>query len=235
MGSKHVATEKSAPNIGTLQERSLHAALKAWYAQPDDRLEVPLDGYVIDIVRGDLLIEIQTRNFFAMKRKLTRLVEHHRLHLIHPIAREKWITRVAADGHTVLSRRKSPKRGTFADIFHELVACPQLIAAPNFSLEVVLVQEEEIRVAAPRTRKRWRRDWRSADRQLLQIVERRTLFTPSDFAEFIPAALPRPFTTGDLADALRQPLFLAQKMTYCLRQMGVLTLAGKRGRSLLYS
>jgi hypothetical protein len=36
------------------------ASLKKWYAQPGDRFEVPVDGFVIDIVRDDLLLDIQT-------------------------------------------------------------------------------------------------------------------------------------------------------------------------------
>ncbi len=46
----------SSPHIGTLGERSLHAALKEWYAEQGDLLEREVDGYVIDIVRGDLLV-----------------------------------------------------------------------------------------------------------------------------------------------------------------------------------
>ena len=57
-------------NLGEAAEESLHAALKKWYAQPGDAIEVPLEGFHIDLVRGDLLVEIQTRNFFAIKRKL---------------------------------------------------------------------------------------------------------------------------------------------------------------------
>ena len=62
--------------IGELRERSLHAGLKSWYALPRDRIEVPLEGYVIDLVRPPgTLIEIQTRGFAKLKRKLTRLVD----------------------------------------------------------------------------------------------------------------------------------------------------------------
>ena len=58
------------PNmIGALNEKPLHAALKQWYARPDDLIEVSVDGFTVDIVRGDLLIEIQTRNLSAIKRK----------------------------------------------------------------------------------------------------------------------------------------------------------------------
>lgn len=49
--------------IGELNEKPLHAALKAWYAGPGTRMEVPVDCgqrvYVIDLLQGDLLIEIQ--------------------------------------------------------------------------------------------------------------------------------------------------------------------------------
>ena len=57
------------PNtIGTLNEKSLHAALKLWHAQPEDLIEVLVDGFTVDIVRGDLLIEIQTRNLSTIRR-----------------------------------------------------------------------------------------------------------------------------------------------------------------------
>ncbi len=58
-------------------ERSLHAALKAWAAQPGDRLEAALEGWVIDILRSDLLLEVQTRNFSALHGKLESLLPQH--------------------------------------------------------------------------------------------------------------------------------------------------------------
>jgi hypothetical protein len=56
--------------IGLLNEKPLHASLKEWYAQPGDRFEVPVDGFVIDIVRDDLLLEIQTGSFGSIKSKI---------------------------------------------------------------------------------------------------------------------------------------------------------------------
>jgi hypothetical protein len=57
---------------------------------------------------------------------------------------------------------------------------------------------------------------------------------PEDAAAFLPAALPQPFTTRELAAASGQPVRVSQKMAYCLREMGVLTVVGKRGRSTLF-
>ena len=103
--------------IGTLRETSLHAALKVWYARPGDELEASVEGFQIDLRRGSQLIEIQTRNFAALKRKLTQLVERHPVRLVHPIAQEKWIVRLGRDGATPLTRRKSPKRGRVDQLF----------------------------------------------------------------------------------------------------------------------
>ena len=101
-------------DIGSLNEKPLHADLKEWYRRPGDGVEVPLAGFVIDLVRGDHLIEIQTGSFSALGRKLDHLLDARRLLLVHPVAAETWIVKVDADGAPT-SRRKSPRRGIVAD------------------------------------------------------------------------------------------------------------------------
>jgi hypothetical protein len=222
------------PNtIGTLNEKSLHAALKQWYARPDDLFEVSVDGFTVDIVRGDLLIEIQTRNLSAIKRKLTTLVERHPVRLVYPVAQDKWIVRQSKNSQRVLGRRKSPSHGTVEFVFEELVSIPQLLAHPNFSMDMLLIQEEEVR-RYDGTRNWRRKGWVTHERRLLQVVDRRLFETPKDTLALIPTTLPEPFTTSDLAEATGQPLWLAQKMAYCLREMGAITVVGKRGRGIRY-
>lgn len=219
-------------HIGTLNENPLHAALKAWLARPEAATEVRVDGYVIDIVQGDLLVEIQTRGFSQMKHKLVALTADHAVQLVHPIAREKWIVKLAEGGST--SRRKSPKRGAVVDVFRELVSFPHLLAHPNFSLEVLLTQEEEVRRFDGR--RGWRRKgWVTEHRRLLDVVERHLFETPGDIARLLPDGLADPFTTGDLATALGRPRRLAQQMAYCLRALDVIRQVGKRGNACLYT
>ncbi len=220
--------------IGTLNEKPLHAALKEWYAEPGDQVEVEVDGFFVDLLRGDLLIEIQTGGFSGIKQKLQALTNTHCLRLVYPIAREKWIVKRASDGHSRLNRRKSPKRGQVEDVFAELVSFPGLITRPNFSLDVLLIQEEEVRVQEPG--RAWRRrGWVTYERRLLDVVGRRTFETGMDLADLLPASLPGEFTTADLAAALSRPRWLAQKMAYCLRKAGLIEAVGKEGRSILYS
>jgi hypothetical protein len=220
--------------IGTLNEKPLHAALKAWYARPRDLAEVSVDGFVVDIARDDLLVEIQTQNFSAIKRKMFSLTSRHPVRLVYPIPLEKWIVKLDDDETRQLSRRKSPKRGSAVHLFDELVSFPQLMTDPNFSLHVLFIHEEEART---RTRKRrWRRRaWTKYERRLLRVVDQRLFCTPSDLAELVPPALREPFTTRDLATAMSKPRRLAQRMAYCLREMKVLAVAGKRGNAFLYS
>lgn len=220
-------------HIGTLQETSLHASLKQWYAQPGDQLEVSVDGFVVDIVRGDLLIEIQTRNFSALKSKLKDLVKRRQIHLVFPIALEKWIVRLDADKRIELKRRKSPKRGNLMHLFPELVRIPDLVTNPNFSLEILLTKEEELWIDDGQGS--WRRKgWSIYDRRLIKVISATRLATPKDFRQVLPDSLPALFSTLDLASEMKQPRYLAQKMAYCLRKMGVIEKVGKRGRSWLY-
>ena len=216
--------------IGLLNEKALHASLKQWYARPEDRFEVPVDGFVIDIVRDDLLIEIQTSNFSSIKSKLTKLTRCHRVRLVYPIVQEKWIVR-SGNGKGAI-RRKSPKRGRLEDLFWELVSIPQLLLNPNFSLEVLMIRGEEVRHYTAATRK-VRKGWLIEGRRLLDVLDQRSFGQSADWLRFLPDGLEL-FTTGDLARLMNTRIELAQKMAYCLREAKMIELIGKRGRANLY-
>lgn len=219
--------------IGLLNEKPLHASLKEWYAQPGDQFEVPVDGFVIDIVRDDLLLEIQTGNFASIKSKLKELVRAHQIRLVYPIAQEKWIVKQAKDNSGGVTRRKSPKRGRVEELFRELVSFPHLLLNPNFSLEVLLIKEEEMRRYEGKGKWR-RRGWVIVERRLLRVVDRRLFGKAGDVQALLPEKIGESFTTRDLVDAMGVRIQLAQKMAYCLHKARVIELIGKRGRANLY-
>jgi hypothetical protein len=218
------------PGIGLINEKPLHASLKQWYAQPGDRFEVPVGRFVIDIVRDDLLIEIQTRNFASINAKLCKLTQSYAVRLVYPVVQEKWIVRTGNGGVAV--RRKSPKRGRVEDLFWELVSIPQLLTNPNFSLEVLMIREEEVRRYEGK-RKRRRKGWVVEGRRLVDVLDRRLFLTAADWLAFVPNGL-QSFTTKDLATNADTRRDLAQKMAYCLRQAKTIELIGRQGRANLY-
>lgn len=222
------------PGISTYREGSLHAALKEIYTLPGDRVEESVAGYIVDVVRDDELVEIQTVSFSSAAAKLRRLVADHRIALIHPIAVERWLIRVDGDG-VIVSRRRSPKRGQTLDLFGELTAFPELVAHPNFRLELVLISEEEIRGPVPAgARFRYPREWWRLDRRLVEVLEIVRVDTPADLLALLPAGVTSPFTTGDIATASRRPKTLAMRAAYCLAAAGATRSIGKRGRLQLY-
>jgi hypothetical protein len=228
-----VSIEVVARGIGTLREKPLHASLKRWYAEPGDQAEVAVEGYVIDLVRGDLLVEIQTRGFAMIRPKVRALLARgYRIRLVHPIAVDRWIVRVDTDG-VFLGRRRSPGRGTLADLAPELVSFPELLADPGLEIEVLLITEEQYRRHEPG--RCWRRrGWTVLERRLIDVVDRVMVARPADLMRVLPDGLPERFTTADLAAGLGRPPHIARQAAYCLRRLGLIEAVGKRGHAVEY-
>jgi len=219
--------------INTYRESSLHLALKQHFAHPDGEIEQPIDGYIVDVVKDDMLLEIQTRNFTSIRPKLEALLQSHPVRLIHPIPLKRQITKLDMSG-SVLSRRKSPLKGHISHLFLELIRCPQLFTYDGFSLAVAMIHEEEIRCDDGKGS--WRRKgWSIQDRRLLEVNDVKVLNHKEELLLLLPEGLADPFDTGELARGLKQRRAIAQKMAYCLRKLDLLEVTGKRGNAYLYS
>src|SRR5215472_14085264 len=220
--------------IGLLNEHPLHASLKHWYARPGDRLEARLDGYIVDILRGNQVIEIQTGNFAAIRRKVRALSRHYGVTLVYPVARERWILTLPTTAHGLPARHKSPRRQRLDQLFQELVSFPDLLQDPHFAIEIVVIQDEEVRCCARRARRR-RRGWSVTERRLVGVLAQHVVAAPTDLWSLIPMGLPEPFQTLHLARDLERPDWFAQKVAYCLRESGASTAIGEAGNAIVYS
>ena len=228
-----MADQTDSPHIGTLNEKPLHASLKAWLAEPGDQFEVRIGRFVADIVRGSQLIEIQTGSTSPLKLKLNALLKHHAVHLVIPIAQQKTIITVDGEGQ-IVSSRKSPKRGELLDVFHQLVSLRELLGDTNFSVEALLIHVEEIRRPRTTRKRRWK-DWEVEERRLIEVFDHVTFHHPGDFLASIPSSLEEPFTTADLARDIARPRRVAQQMAYCLREMGALAIVDRKKSGILYT
>ena len=214
-----------------MNEYYLHSAIKNLYSLPGDKFEVRIDHFIVDIVREPLLIEIQTKNFSAIKKKLTKLLENHEVRLVYSIPQQKWIVYVTESGE-IVRRRKSPKKGRLSDLFYELVRTPNLIKEENFSLEVLMIEEEEVRCNDGKGS--WRRGVSIKDRKLMNVHSNVLFRNEKDFLNFLPSDLGKPFTNKELAKLSGISINLARKITYCLRKMGIITTVGKKGKELIF-
>jgi hypothetical protein len=216
------------------RESSLHSAIKNWYFLEGDKLEAKVDDFIVDIVRGDLLIEIQIANFSTIKPKLLRLLNDHRVRLVYPIPKEKWIVHKSKATGEAFGRRKSPKKGRLSDLFNELIRIPSLFSKGNLSVEVLMIEAEEIWFNDGRGS--WRRKGASIeDRKLVHVFERRIFEHKTDFLKVLPKDLPDPFSNRDLAESLGISVNQSRKMTYSLRKIGTITHVGKNGNQMLFA
>ncbi|WP_291571838.1 hypothetical protein [Clostridium sp. UBA4548] len=218
--------------IGTNNEKALHSDIKKLYSDENSKVEYKVGSYIIDVIKEDTFYEIQTKNFYAIGRKLIDILEYNKVVLVHPIAVEKYIVTQDNDGQ-VISKRKSPKKGGLEDIFNELVSTPYLLGKENFKLEVLMTIEEEIRRKDGKGS--WRRKGTSiVDRKLVEVVEKHVFNSLEDFNRFLPKELPEYFTNKELAEKLNLPVQKARKITYTLKNAEIIKECGKRGRELLY-
>jgi hypothetical protein len=226
---------RTSTGIGTLAEGPLHAALKQWLARPGDRMEVPVDRWIVDLVRADgELVEVQTGDFGPLGPKLDGLLDTHRMRIVHPVPAERRIVRIDADG-VILSERRSPKRSGVLEVFDRLVSFPSLIGHPNLVVEVLLCREDHVRAPAPGRSRSGRRTTDPGVRHLAEVLGRHELREPRDALALLGADLPdAPFTTAELAELLGAPTVLARRVAYCLRLMELIEPAGKRGHAPLH-
>ncbi|MCY3885373.1 MAG: hypothetical protein OXG24_10735 [Gammaproteobacteria bacterium] len=221
----------SQQQIGTLNEGNLHLSLKNIYADDPSQIERRTSNYVVDVLKGDRIIEIQTRGFGALRSKLPVLLQTHNVTLVYPIAARKTIVKHTEEGE--ISRRLSPKKGIVHDVFTELVYLPTILDTEGMQLEVISIHEEEIRVFDKQ--RAWRRrGWVVVERRLVEVVSNSTFASTKQLLYELFPRLPGQFTTEDLAMETRGNRALAQKAAYCLRESNAIRVVAKRGNTLVY-
>lgn len=218
-------------------ETSLHRQLKAHYAGADGLQEVVCQGYRIDAVQGDELIEIQHGSLAAIRDKIRKLLRKHRVRVVKPIVANKRLVKLDSRGGFELSRRRSPKRGVVLDVFDELVYFTRVFPHERLTLEVVLVDVEERRYpgCGKRRRRRPQSDFQIEDQVLEKIVSTHAFASTADLLRLLPRRLPAEFHTGHLAERMKTPRWIAQRIAYCLREMKAVRVVGKSGNSILYA
>ncbi|MEQ8849150.1 hypothetical protein [Botrimarina sp.] len=216
-------------------ETSLHRELKALYAGDDGQVEVRLGRYRIDVVRGDLLIEVQHAGLSSIRDKVRRLCGEAPVLVVKPVvARRRLVTRDKPGGR-VKSRRWSPKRGRLVDLFHDFVHFTKAFPHERLAVEAPLVEVEEHRVPGHGRRRRWRRrDHVVVDQKLLGVLSTVRFETAADLWRLVEGPLPLEFDTAELATALDTPRWVAQRAAYCLHAMGAAERVGKRRGAWLY-
>lgn len=228
-----IGINRERQGIGTLSEKTVHAVLKNYYAPDTDMHEIPIENFVADIYTGSEIIEIQTRSFNSMRRKLTAFLPLYPVTIVYPIPHVKWLSWIDQESGEMSPKRKSPKKGNAYQAFIELYKIRPFLADPNLKFRFALIDMEEYRLLNG-----WSRDKKKGsdryDRIPLEYVEEVCIDCREDYMQFIPYDIPEPFTAKDFAKYAKIPVQLAQTVLLILNDLEIVGRTGKQGRSYLY-
>ena len=224
---------KGESGIGTLSEKALHAALKAYYEPDAESREIALGSFVADIVGEDGIIEIQTRGFERLRDKLDAFLEFTRVTVVYPIVKQRWLCWVDPETGEVTPKKKSPKKEIPFDVFPELYKIKKQMQHPNFTLRLAVLESTDYKYLDGYGQQRKIRATRG-ERVPDDLLEEIEICCPADYLALLPESLEEPFTTKTLAKAVKRPVSHAQAAVNVLYTIGVLERIGKEKNTYLY-
>lgn len=230
---KIIGMNRERQGIGTLGEKTIHAVLKNYYAPDCEMQEIPIENFVADIFTGTEIIEIQTRSFNVMRRKLDTFLKQYPVTIVHPIPRIKWVSWIDEETGEASPKRKSPKKGNPYQAFVELYKIRPFLKNEKLHFKFALIDMEEYRLLNGWSRDKKRGSERF-DRIPLEFVEEVCIDRREDYMQFVPFDLPEPFTSREFAKCAKIPMRLANVVLLILTDLSVVTRVGKQGNCYLY-
>ena len=224
-----VDTDAESGGIGTLGEKALHAILKHYLDSDPSHHEQKYKGFYADVRNEEGFFEIQTRAFERLTRKLDAFLCESVTTVVYPIARHRRLSWIDPKTHELSSKRKSPRIGRPCEAALELYRIRRYLSHPNFRLRVILLDCDEYK-----KRTRGGHSAERCERIPYALVEDLSFAMPSDYAAFLPKGLSEPFTSLDLAKALRTSRETAGTLLLLLHDLGVVRRIGRKGRAYLY-
>ena len=231
---KIIDSKRADNGIGTLGEKTVHAILKNYLVTDVSCHEIKVGSFYADIVNENGIIEIQTRSFDKLRKKLELFLKTSPVTIVYPIPYTKWLRWVNEETGEISPPRKSPKTGTPYMIFPELYKIKNYLLHPNLHLHIILMNLEEYRFLNG-----WSKDKKKGssrcDRIPTELVEEIIIQNSIEYDKLIPNTLPQTFTSKDYKKASGLQLNSAVTALNILYYVGAVKRIGKSGRAYLYS
>ncbi len=222
--------------IGTKSEQVVHYALK-YYFQCDDRFhEQKVDGFICDATdeSGNEIIEIQTRAFDRLRKKLERLLASHPITVVYPVIAKKRVI-VTYEKSGECSVRISPKKGKPSDIFGELYKIKEFIPNKNLKIKIAVICADEHRLySGTKSERRPFQKPISVERTPTELIEVSELVFPHGYASILPAELPEQFNSSDLAHLKSISVSSAGYILHLMSDLNIVTRVDRNKKGYVY-
>lgn len=226
-------TPTDPKGIGTLNEKSTHNLLKNLYAPSTNSQEIRKGRFVADIAFEEQIIEIQSRHFHTLRKKLDAFLPLYNVTIVHPIYCTKWIQWIDTETGELSVKRKSPKKETLFHVLLELYSLKAYLDHPNLHFIIPLLEAREYKLlngyGSQKKKRAVKQD--TLPTALIDVVY---LTNTLDYKQFLPPSLPKPFTSNDYKQATKIPMRYATVGLNLLTHLGIVNRVGKKGNAFLY-
>ena len=230
---KIIGKDRQRLQIGTLSEKTVHAVVKHYYEPDEDKQEIPIEGLYADIFTGNEIIEIQTRSFDQVRKKLDRFLPEYPVTVVLPIPDTKWLIWIDEETGELTNPRKSPKKGSEYAAFKELYKIKPYLKKEGLTIVLLFLDMEEYRLLNG-----WSKDKKKGSSRYdgipLRITREVRFERPSDYQILIPDSLEDEFTCAEFAKAVKINNRQANLVLNILFYLDVVKRTGKRGRAFVY-
>ena len=221
-------------NIGTYKEKQLHIILKKYFEDDPSFREVPTNGFIADIRRGEEIIEIETSGFSGLKPKLGAYLPEYRVTLVRPLAGKKFVSWIDPGTREISPPKRSPKKEGAYDLLFEMVRILPYVTERRLTVLGPVFEMNEYRL-----KDGWGRDGKRGSHRYERIptdfCDMIELTTDDDYRRHIPESLPETFTVKEFAAEAKIGEGPARAVIKVLGTRGVLRNLGREGRSIRYA
>ena len=230
---KIIGKDRQRLQIGTLSEKTVHAVVKNYYEPDEDKQEIPINGMYADIFTGKEIIEIQTRSFDQVRKKLDRFLPDYPVTVVLPIPSTKWLIWINEETGELSAPRKSPKRGNEYAAFKELYKIKPYLKKEGLTIVLLFLDMEEYRLLNG-----WSHDKKKGSSRYdgipVEIKKEVRFAKAQDYSILIPDSLTGEFTCAEFAKTVKINNRQANLVLNILFYMDVVALVGKKGNAFVY-
>lgn len=221
-------------SIGIQKEKILHKIIKYYLSNNPNNHEIKIGRMFADVVLDNIIYEIQTQHFNALRNKLDKFLETNKVVIVYPTFRNKILHSITENGEYIKTN-KSPKKGTPLSLFVELYKISKYLNHPNLSFKILYFDIEEYRTVVPK--KHYKSQGYIKYMQVpIELIEEYNLKEKSDIIDLLKEYnLSKPFTATDFSKISKISYNKATAAIRSLSTLGIIENIGKDGRKNIWN
>lgn len=225
------AKARESVNIGTLNEKCIHSALKNYFSEDYDQ-EAKIGSFYADIVTENGIFEIQTANFSKLNKKLEVMLSVCHVTVVYPFEKRTRVITASDTSGEVIRESGFRYNNSLSSFFLELYRIKSFLTDPNLTICIAELDVERVNYVSEKTGRRRKRG--AYTKTPLALRREIYLEKPSDYKVLLPDCeeLPEEFTVKEFQKCAKSTD--AKLMLEILLYLGVVDKIGKKGNAEVY-